>query len=122
MLLDARIVIIPVRDLDRAGTWYSDVLNFAPQRVARNCVSFNGGGYELRLKLDRRPYRRPSRQPVVYWRVRNLDEAMRRLLRTGARPHSPITETEDVGLGACVTDPFGNVIGLVQENEAAVAL
>lgn len=115
MLLDARIVVLPVHDLQKARTWYTEVLQFAPYRASHREVSFNGGGYDLRLVISRRRVKSAG-TPVVYWRVDNLIAALRRFRRAGATLHCPLEESAPVGLTAAVHDPFGNVIGLVQES------
>jgi predicted enzyme related to lactoylglutathione lyase len=57
---------------------------------------------------------RPGENVVAYWGVPDIDLALRHMLANGATAHEPIT---DVGEGikvAAVVDPFGNVIGLIQ--------
>ncbi len=118
MLLDARIIIIPVNDLERARQWYSDVLRFGPTCISHNWVGFNGGGYEIRLVLKRGRRTGLAGSPLIYWRVWNIEDALRRLLQTGAKPHTPVCADKNIGLCASVVDPFANVIGLVQETAA----
>ena len=51
---------------------------------------------------------------IAYWGVPDIEAAHRRMLERGAMPRDPI---QDVGEGikvAAVADPFGNVIGLIQ--------
>ncbi|HVU35018.1 MAG TPA: VOC family protein [Opitutaceae bacterium] len=122
MLLDARIIVLPVNNLVRARTWYTSVLRFAPERIEPRSVVFNGGGYELHLNLDPRARRRRTQAPLIYWRVNDLETALRRFIQTGAAPQSPDDETRKLGHSATVVDPFGNVIGLVQENHDRIAL
>ena len=51
---------------------------------------------------------------IVYWGVDHAETALARLLRLGATAHAPL---QDVGEGirlATVLDPFGNVLGLIE--------
>lgn len=114
MLLDARIVVLPVHDLEMGRRWYTEVLRFAPYRATEHEVAFNGGGYDLRLVLVRRRSR--PKAPTVYWRVANLVTALRRLKLAGATLQCPLENAGPVGLTAAVWDPFGNILGLVQES------
>lgn len=121
MFLDVRIVVIPVTDLERAIRWYRQVLNFAPHHVTASSASFNGGGYDLRLELERRPRGRAvSRASVVYWRVHDLERTVAKLVRAGAKRHAAPSYIPRVGVTASVRDPFGTVIGLIEEREVAV--
>jgi predicted enzyme related to lactoylglutathione lyase len=51
---------------------------------------------------------------VAYWGVENADTALARLLDLGAEAHEGV---QDVGGGirvATVTDPFGNLLGIIE--------
>jgi predicted enzyme related to lactoylglutathione lyase len=51
---------------------------------------------------------------VAYWGVPDIDSARARLLDHGAGPREPITDVGGDIKVATVADPFGNVIGLIQ--------
>lgn len=121
MLLDARIVIIPVPDLGCAREWYATVLQIRPAHATPDAVRFNGGNYEVQLVRGKRPHRHTIATAPVYWRVANLERALQRMYHAGAKPHSPVKAAPDIGLRASVTDPFGNVLGLVEEQNVMLA-
>jgi predicted enzyme related to lactoylglutathione lyase len=51
---------------------------------------------------------------VAYWGVSDIAEACARLLDRGAQARQPVTIVGDDITVATVADPFGNVIGLIQ--------
>ena len=113
MFLGLRTVIYRVRDLSAAKAWYASAFGAQPYFDQPFYVGFEIGGYELGL------------QPVdgdlvvgtnvlTYWGVENIGVAYAHMLGHGASPHEAI---QDVGEGirvAAVTDPFGNVVGLIE--------
>lgn len=51
---------------------------------------------------------------ILYWHVDDLEETLERVLGHGAVLLDPVTKRGDTGfVTACVTDPFGNAIGLM---------
>ncbi len=77
-------------------------------------VGFNIGGFEL--GLDPSPERKAQGDgtSVTYWGVTNLDAALAQLISSGATPHDAAREVgERIRVGA-VKDPFGNVVGLIE--------
>lgn len=57
---------------------------------------------------------------MTYWGVAAIGPGYERLIQHGAVPHEPIT---DVGKGikvASVADPFGNLIGVIENPHFAV--
>ena len=108
-----RTVIYPVEDLDRAREWYSEVLTKAPYFAEPFYVGFNVGGFELGLDPDVSKVEKGN-TPVAYWGVPSAAAAYARLLELGAAKHR---DPRDVGGGilvASVTDPFGNVVGIIE--------
>ena len=77
-------------------------------------VGFEVGGYELGLHPDLSEGQPGPGGSVAYWRVPNLDAAVAHFVACGA----PLRAApRDVGGGikvARVADPFGNVIGLIE--------
>lgn len=51
---------------------------------------------------------------VVYWHVDDLNAAFERLLALGATVLEPIREFGPGFVAAAVTDPFGNVLGVMR--------
>lgn len=113
-LLGLRSAIYQVTDLERAKRWYGTLLGIAPYFDQPFYVGFNVGGFELGLHPAA-----PDHQPgpggaVAYWGVESMAGAWPRLLELGAEPVDP---PQDVGEGiqvATVKDPFGNLLGVIE--------
>ncbi len=113
MFSGMRTVIYGVADIQRAKTWYSGVLGFAPYFDQPYYVGFNVGGYELGLNPNAGPVTPGSVGVVAYWGVDDIDAAHAKLLQHGAREHHAIVDVGDGIKVASVLDPFGNVLGLI---------
>ncbi|MEV5880697.1 VOC family protein, partial [Streptomyces sp. NPDC052101] len=50
---------------------------------------------------------------VVYWHVDDVSAALGRLLSLGAKEYEPLTERGAGFVTASVTDPFGNILGVM---------
>jgi len=109
-----RTVIYRTPDLDKAKAWYSRVLGIAPYFDQPFYVGFSVGGYELGLDPDSSSTPVASGGVIVYWGVSDASAALERLLSLGATGR---TAVQDVGEGirvATVLDPFGNVLGIIE--------
>jgi catechol 2,3-dioxygenase-like lactoylglutathione lyase family enzyme len=109
MLLGLRTVIYRAPDLAAGKQWYTKFLGAGPYFDQPFYVGFNVGGFELGLLPD-------ATQSTVgaYWGVKDIEGVYARLLELGATPRTEIT---DVGEGirtADVLDPFGNVLGIIE--------
>lgn len=114
MFQGLRTVVYHVNDLDRARSWYSLALGIEPYFDQPFYVGFNVGGYELGLDPDMTGITIGTGGVGAYWGVSDCEAAFNRLLELGASAHSPV---RDVGEGirvASVNDPFGNVIGVIE--------
>lgn len=107
MLQGLRTTIYRVDNLARATAWYRQLLGCAPYFDQPFYVGFNVGGYELGLIPD-------GDGAGTYWGTANIDAEFARAIALGAKVHAPIS---DVGEGirvASVKDPFGNIVGLIE--------
>lgn len=107
-------VIYQVSDLARAKTWYTKAFQVEPYFDQPFYVGFNIGGYELGLDPDADGPQPGPGGSVAYWRVQSVTAALRHFAAIGARLIAP---AQDVGAGvqlATVADPFGNLIGLIE--------
>lgn len=106
-------VIYHVSDLTRAKAWYAAAFEQQPYFDQPFYVGFNIAGYEL--GLDPSPRNEAGRGGVVaYWRVPEIERAVEHFVAAGSAVASP---AKDVGEGikvATVTDPFGNLVGLIE--------
>jgi lactoylglutathione lyase len=113
MLLGLRIAMYHVDDLEKAKEWYTKVLGFGPYFDQPFYVGFNVGGFELGLNPG---VSRVSKggSTFAYWGVKDANAEFKRLHQLGAKTN---TDVQDVGQGilvATVTDPWGNVLGIVE--------
>ncbi|HET7622512.1 MAG TPA: DinB family protein [Gemmatimonadaceae bacterium] len=114
MPLGLRTNILHVPDLARAKEFYSKAFGSQPYFDEPFYVGFNIGGYELGLDPDPESGSAGPGGSVTYWGVNSLEDEVARFESAGAKLLSP---AHDVGEGirvASVADPFGNVIGLIE--------
>jgi predicted enzyme related to lactoylglutathione lyase len=112
--LGLRTVIYHVTDLGRAKAWYHDALGVAPYFDEPFYVGFNVGGFELGLHPDTSRHAPGPGGTVAYWGVEDIAHAWTRLIERGA---AAVEAVQEVGGGirvATVRDPFGNLIGLIE--------
>ncbi|MBD1868655.1 VOC family protein [Oculatella sp. FACHB-28] len=113
MLLGLRTVIYHVADLDKAKDWYVQILGYQPYFDQPFYVGFNVGGYELGLNPDL-SNSTPGGSNFAYWGVEDIHGTHSRLIELGAKPHTDIQDVGDEILVATVTDPWGNIFGIIQ--------
>ena len=112
--LGLRTAIYHAPEIGKAKAWYTKVLEIEPYFDEPFYVGFNVGGFEL--GLDPNASHSPGHDGgvTVYWGVADAPAAVQRLLSLGASPHADV---RDVGGGikvATVRDPFGNVLGVIE--------
>jgi predicted enzyme related to lactoylglutathione lyase len=115
MFQGLRTVIYSVPDVEAAKAWYTKVFGVAPYFDEPFHVGFEIGGYELGLHPygDRKDVR-VGDNVVTYWGVPDIDVAWRHMLDHGATAREPVQEVgEGIKVGS-VADPYGNVIGLIE--------
>jgi predicted enzyme related to lactoylglutathione lyase len=111
MIKGLRTVSYPVTDLARAKDWFTQAFGTAPYFDQPYYVGFAIGGFELGLVPDGTP---GAAGGVAYWAVDDIEADFARIVGLGAGVHQAI---QDVGEGiqvASLTDPFGNVFGLIE--------
>jgi predicted enzyme related to lactoylglutathione lyase len=109
----ARTLLHPVSDLAAAKAVYTALLGVEPQTDEPYYVGYEAEGQHVGLVPDGGPQGMTS--PVAYWHVPDLDAKLAELTAAGATVKE---EPRDVGWGrrvATVTDPDGNVLGLIQD-------
>jgi catechol 2,3-dioxygenase-like lactoylglutathione lyase family enzyme len=112
--LGLRTVVYYVPDVERAKQWYCSVLGIDPYFDEPFYVGFNVGGFELGLHPKEADLGPGAGGAVTYWGVPNVAEAWKRLLGLGAAASS---EPQNVGgdiMVATVKDPFGNLLGIIE--------
>ncbi|WP_327266264.1 VOC family protein [Streptomyces sp. NBC_01232] len=107
-------------DLEAAKAWYTELLGIAPYFERPGYAEFRIGDYQHELGIVDRRYAPPgaAKNPggaVAYWAVDDLPAVRQRLLDLGAEEYQPVTAHGDAGfVTAAVTDPFGNVLGIMR--------
>jgi predicted enzyme related to lactoylglutathione lyase len=108
-----KTVLHPVSDLATAKQVYSALLGFPPQTDSSYYVGYEAEGQHIGLVPGGGPQGMTS--PVAYWEVSDIEAKLAELTAAGATVKEPAHE---VGAGrqvATVTDPDGNVLGLLQD-------
>jgi predicted enzyme related to lactoylglutathione lyase len=118
--LGLRTVIYHVTDLDRAKQWYSATFGLAPYFDQPYYVGFNVGGFELGLDPDCSVQRPGAGGATAYWGVSNAADAVARFVGAGGTAHGAVRDVGDGIRVATVADPFGNVIGLIENPHFAL--
>src|ERR671925_497253 len=108
-----KTVLHPVSDLAKAKPVYTALLGGPPQHDSDYYVGFEAAGQHIGLVPGGGPQAMTS--PVAYWHVPDIEAKRAEVTAAGATVNEP---TRDVGGGrlvATVTDPDGNVLGLLQD-------
>lgn len=114
MLLGLRTAIYRVPDLAKAKAWYAQAFGTQPYFDEPFYVGFNIGGYELGLDPDPSGAKTGPGGSIAYWGTKDLEATVRHFVTSGATVTAAV---QDVGEGirvATVADPFGNLIGLIE--------
>ena len=109
-----RTAIYTVPDLTRAKNWYAELFQRTPYFDQPFYVGFSVGGYELGLQPAEAGSHVGPGGCVAYWGVSDLAATMTRMQQLKVDVHAA---PQDVGDGikvASIRDPFGNVIGLIE--------
>jgi len=107
MIQGLRTVIYHVSNLADATAWYTQVAGHPPYFNEPFYVGFNVGGYELGLLPD-------GDGVATYWGTADIDAEHARLIALGAKPNDEIKNVGDGIRVASVLDPFGNVVGIIE--------
>jgi predicted enzyme related to lactoylglutathione lyase len=107
-----RTIVFPVKDLTRAKTLFGTLVGAAPYADEAYYVGFRVGDQEI--GLDPNGHSQGMSGPVGYWHVGDIEKSLELLLDAGAETQQAVRDVGGGKLVATVTDPDGNVIGLVQ--------
>lgn len=120
MVLGLRTVIYHVPDLTAAKSWYTAAFGVKPYFDEPFYVGFSIGGYELGLDPDTATIGAGVAGSVAYWGVSDIEQAVAHFREAGGLD-SPIQDVGDDIRMATITDPFGNMLGLIQNPHFAAA-
>jgi predicted enzyme related to lactoylglutathione lyase len=108
-----KTVLHPVSDLAAAKAVYTALLGIQPQTDGPYYVGFEAEGQHIGLVPDGGPQGMPS--PVAYWHVPDIEAKLAEVTAAGATLKEPVRDVGGGRLVAAVTDPDGNVLGLLQD-------
>jgi predicted enzyme related to lactoylglutathione lyase len=108
-----KTVLHPVSDLTAAKALYTALLGLAPQADSEYYVGFDVGGQHIGLLPGGGPQGMTS--PVAYWEVPDIEAKLAEVTAAGATVKEPVRTVGGGRLVATVTDPDGNVLGLLQD-------
>jgi len=109
--LGLRTVVYAAPNLAHTKAWYAKALGVAPYFEEPFYVGFNVGGFELGLDPNA-PIAEGS--TVTYWGVAEIETSLNELIKLGATSHHPVQDVGDGIKTAAIKDPFGNVVGLIE--------
>ncbi|MBB5782299.1 VOC family protein [Nonomuraea jabiensis] len=108
-----RTVLHPVSDLAKAKAVYAALLGVAPVVDGSYYVGFEAAGQHIGLVPAGGPQAMSS--PVAYWHVPDIEAKLAEVTAAGAVVKEPVRDVGGGRLVATVTDPDGNVLGLLQD-------
>ena len=108
-----KTVLHPVSDLAAAKAVYTALLGIEPQADAPYYVGYEAEGQHIGLVPGGGPQGMTS--PVAYWHVADIEAKLAEVTAAGATLKAPARDVGGGRLVATVTDPDGNVLGLLQD-------
>jgi predicted enzyme related to lactoylglutathione lyase len=108
-----KIVLHPVSDLERAKEVYAALLGGPPQADSDYYVGFEAAGQHIGLVPGGGPQGYTS--PVAFWQVPDIEAKLAEVIAAGATVKEPAHDVGGGRLVATVSDPDGNVLGLLQD-------
>ena len=107
-----KTVLHPVSDLETAKAVYAALLGIQPQTDSPYYIGFDVEGQHIGL-VPRGAQGMTS--PVAYWHVSDIEAKLAEVTAAGATVKDAAREVGGGRLVATVTDPDGNVLGLIQD-------
>lgn len=110
-----KTVLHPVADLAAAKAVYTALLGVPPQHDSDYYVGFEAAGQHIGLVPGGGQQGMTS--PVAYWHVADIKAKLAELTTAGATVKEPPRDVGGGRLVATVSDPDGNVLGLLQDRD-----
>lgn len=108
-----KTVLHPVSDLAAAKAVYTALLGVPPQVDEPYYVGFDAEGQQIGLVPSGGPQSMAA--PVAYWHVPDIEAKLAEVTAAGATVKDPPRNVGGGRLVATITDPDGNVLGLLQD-------
>ena len=106
-------VLHPVSDLAAAKAVYSALLGMPPTTDGSYYVGYEAAGQQIGLVPGGGSQGMTA--PVAYWHVADIEAKLAEVTAAGATVKEPAHDVGGGRLVATVTDPDGNVLGLLQD-------
>jgi predicted enzyme related to lactoylglutathione lyase len=107
-----KTVLHPVSDLAASKPVYAALLGVPPSADASYYVGFEAAGQHIGLVPGGTE---SMSSPVAYWHVSDIEAKLAEVTAAGAAVKDPVRDVGGGRLVATVTDPDGNVLGLLQD-------
>ena len=111
--LGIKTVLHPVSDLAAAKAMYTALLGVEPAADSPYYVGFDVEGQHIGLVPGGGPQGMTA--PVAYWHVPDIEAKLAEVTAAGATAKDSPRDVGGGRLVATVTDPDGNVLGLLQD-------
>ncbi len=108
-----KTVLHPVSDLAKAKPVYTALLGVAPLADESYYVGYEVAGQHIGLVPGGGPQGMTS--PVAFWHVADIEAKLAEVTAAGATVKESAHDVGGGRLVATVTDPDGNVLGLLQD-------
>jgi predicted enzyme related to lactoylglutathione lyase len=105
-----KTVLHPVSDMAAAKAMYTALLGMEPQSDSPYYVGFEAEGQQIGLVFGSK-----MTSPVTYWHVPDIEAKLAEVTAAGATLNEAVRDVGGGRLVATVTDPDGNVLGLLQD-------
>ena len=109
-----KTVLHPVSDLARAKPVYAALLGVEPMADSSFYVGFEAQGQQIGL-VPGGGGPEPMTSPVAFWHVPDIEAKLAEVIAAGAALREAAQDVGGGRLVATVTDPDGNVLGLIQD-------
>jgi predicted enzyme related to lactoylglutathione lyase len=108
-----KTLLAPVSNLAAAKAVYTALLGVEPQTDGEYYVGFDAADQHIGLVPGGGPQGLTS--PVAYWHVPDIEAKLAEVTAAGATVKDSVQDVGGGRLVATVTDPDGNVVGLIQD-------
>jgi predicted enzyme related to lactoylglutathione lyase len=108
-----KTVLHPVADLTTAKAVYTALLGIEPRTDESYYVGYEAAGQHIGLLPGGGPQGATS--AVAYWEVEDIESKLAEVTAAGAVVKEPAHDVGGGRLVATISDPDGNVLGLLQD-------
>jgi len=111
MIQAIKLLVYPVRDIEKAHAHYQKILGVEPYVAAPYYVGFKVGEVEIGLT----PHGHPGQTgPICYWQVADIKKSLETFVAAGSSVDQAVKDVGGGRLIASAKDADGNVTWLLQ--------